>query len=136
MTWNKDLNLSGKPLKLYSATGFDSESDSFIQHEKTFARGISLRSGTKLVYQIPEGYQKLTGICGIDPLLRPQGNVVLEFSSDGKTLWSREISGNADSPETIEFDIQKVKRLILHVDYGKHSDVADHLNICNLRLTK
>jgi len=136
MTWQRDRSLDKQPLKLFRADGFREGKDQFARPEKEFAKGIAVRSGTKLLYNVPEGFKTLTGLCGIDPELRPRGHVVLKIVGDGRELYAQPISGRDAQPNKIDLDISGVSRLMIHVDYGENSDVADHLNICNLRFAR
>jgi hypothetical protein len=136
MTWERDRSLDRTPLKLFSSVGFRDKSGTLTQNEKEFAKGISLRSGTKIAFDLPEDFIKLTGRCGIDPAKRPLGHVVLRISGDGRELYSQPVGGRDMQPQVIDVDVKGVSRLVITVDYGEFSDIADHLNICDLRLSR
>ena len=135
LTWQRDLNLQKRRLRLFSATSF-SASDISTGSQRNFRKGIAVRSGTKLAFDVPGDFKRLTGVAGIDPAVRPQGDVLLKISADGKQIYSSEITGQDQEPKMIDVDLKSAKRIVVHVDYGKNSDVADHLNLCNLRLIR
>ena len=136
MSYRTNESLSGEALQLFSEDGFSSSKQSFAQQQKLYSRGLGIRSGTKLVYEVPLEFTRLSAICGIDPARRPLGHVVLRISGDGRELVTKTISGKDKAPTVIDVDISGVSKLLLHVDFGDQSDIADHLNICNLRLVK
>jgi hypothetical protein len=41
-----------------------------------------------------------------------------------------------DKAFPVDLDITGVKRLKILVDFGEEMDIADHLNLCDARLTK
>ncbi|MBX9788028.1 MAG: NPCBM/NEW2 domain-containing protein [Pirellulales bacterium] len=102
---------------------------------KTFRKGLALHSRTRLVFRLPEDYRRLTAVVGIDDRLSDQGNVKLEIVGDEKTLLSAVVKGG-DPPLPLELDVSGVRRLTITVDFGDAQDVADHLDLCDLRIIK
>jgi NPCBM/NEW2 domain len=125
-------------LRLYREAGFDSQdaSSTLRPKVKSFPHGLVLRSGTRVSFALPEGFQRLKGIAGIDPAVRPLGEVQLRISADGKDLVSQVVSGTDDAPFEIDQAINGVSRLVIEVDFGKQAHLADHLHLCDLKLTK
>jgi hypothetical protein len=103
--------------------------------KKTFAKGLALRSRTELSYRLPGSFRTFTALAGIDDRVGDRGHVRLLISGDDKPLLDTEIAGGED-PRPIEVDISGVRRLKIVVDYGEDLDVADHLDLCNARISK
>ena len=77
-------------------------------------------------------------VAGIDDRVRYSRippHVRLIISSEEKTLFDREIAAD-DEAISIDLDLRGVQRLIILVDFGENGDVADHLNLCDARITK
>ncbi|MGD9647870.1 MAG: NPCBM/NEW2 domain-containing protein [Pirellulales bacterium] len=102
---------------------------------RTYRKGLALHSRTRLVYRLPEDYRRLTAWAGIDDRLNDQGSVKLEIMGDEKTLLSAIVKGG-DPPLPLDLDISGVRRLTIVVDFGDDQDVADHLDLCDLRIIK
>jgi len=100
-----------------------------------YSKGLAVRSRTELVYRLPGKFRRLVAVAGIDDRVRPAGNVRLEIRADGKTLFHATITGK-DDPRPISLDITGAARVTILVDYGRGGDRADHLDLCQLRITR
>ena len=94
---------------------------------KSFAKGLAIRSRTELVYRLPAGYRHFLAEAGIDPLPSASGNVMLSIFGDERLLVEQAIAGT-DAPMPLDLDITGVKRLKIVVDYGQNLDTGDWLN--------
>ena len=99
-----------------------------------FDHGLALHSRTELIYRLPDELSQLQGIAGLDPEIRQQGSVRLVIEGDDRVLLDQTLGAN-DAPLPINLDITGVARLRILVDYGDELDIADHLNLCEMRLT-
>ncbi|MDZ7616900.1 MAG: NPCBM/NEW2 domain-containing protein, partial [Patescibacteria group bacterium] len=113
--------------------GFDSEH--LELGGSRYTRGLALHSRTEVVYRLPEGGTHLHATAGIDDRLRPHGNVLLVIRGDGKTLYEETLTGTTP-PVELDLDIAGVRRLSILCDFGEGMDIADQLNLCNLRVVK
>jgi hypothetical protein len=102
---------------------------------RSFAKGITLRSRSELVYRLPRGYNHFLAVAGIEPTAAASGNVMLSVFGDDRLLVECAIVGSG-APLPLEFDITGVKRLRIIVDYGQNLDTGDWLNLCNARIVK
>lgn len=102
---------------------------------KTYAKGLAIKSRTKLVYRLPGKFSRLAGTAGINALLAPGGDVLLTIRGDDQKqpLWQVVISG-AEPPQEFSLDLTGVRRLTIEVDFGAGGDTGDHLNLCDARL--
>ena len=94
-----------------------------------------MRSRTEVVYRLPDKFRTFAATAGIDDRVRASGNVRLVISGDDKILHESTITG-ADQPVELELPVEGVKRLKILVDYGDDVDVADHLDLCEARVSK
>ena len=119
-------SLSGRRLSLAGDSGGP---------RQYYDRGLALHSRTELIYRIEDGqYERLQGIAGLDPDLKQQGSVHLLIEGDDQPLLSQDI-GPDDTRLPINVSVAGVRRLRILVDYGDKLDTADHLNLCEIRLT-
>jgi hypothetical protein len=102
---------------------------------QAYTRGLATKSRTELVYRLTEDYRHFHALVGIDDRVREGGNVRLLISGDDKELFARTITGR-DEPFPVDLDISGVRRLKILVDFGEELDIADHLNLCEARITK
>jgi len=108
--------------------------DGFSRVEE-FEKGFAVHSRTELVFSLPEGYHRLTGVVGIDEGVRQAGSTLFEIAGEDGPLFRETITGR-DAPHPIDLDVSKVRRLTLLVDFADGLAIADKLNLCNFRLTK
>ncbi len=116
----EDIGLALKPLSLGG---------------NVYSKGLAIRSRTELVYRLTDDFRQFHAIVGIDDHVRNGGNVDLAISGDGKILFSKNITGDAPA-FPLDLDITGVRRLKILVDFGQELDIADHLNLCDARMTK
>jgi hypothetical protein len=103
---------------------------------KEYAKGIAMRSRTELVYRLPQGqYRRLTALAGIDDRARPEGDVRLVITGDGRTLFEASVSGHED-PLPLDVDVKGISRVKILVDFGGGQEVSDHLDLCEARILK
>lgn len=102
---------------------------------RSHARGVALHSRTRLVYRLPDGYQRFTALAGIDDRMDRRGDVIVAIEGDGRRLLQFEARGG-QPPTPIDLDITGVQRLAIVVDFGANQDVADHLNLCEAKLIR
>ena len=102
---------------------------------KQYAKGLAIHSQTRLAYRLAGKYRQLTALAGIDDTIDSGGNVHLQISGDGRTLWEGTIA-KGEEPRQLELDLTGVKRLELVVGYGDDLDIGDHLNLCDAKIMK
>ncbi|MEM8680360.1 MAG: NPCBM/NEW2 domain-containing protein [Planctomycetota bacterium] len=100
-----------------------------------FSKGLALHSRTEITYRLQEDYTQLKAIVGMDPRSAARGLVKLVIYNGTQELFSQEIAAEDDAFE-LDLDISGTKRLRILVDYADNWDLSDHLNLCDLRLTK
>jgi len=111
------------------------ESESLELGGVRYTRGLAMHSRSEIVYRMPDGMTRLTATAGIDDRVRPHGNVLLIIRGDEKTLFEGTLAGG-DAPVELDLDVSGVRRLSILCDFGEGMDIADHLNLCNLRAMK
>ncbi len=116
----RSAGLGGKPLEL---------------GDQLFQRGLAIRSRTEMTYRLTGDYRRFHAIVGIDDRVREGGNVLLTITADDRELFSQTVTGR-DEPISLELDISGARRLKILVDFGAELDIADHLNLCDARITK
>ncbi len=109
------------------------ESDVLELDGVQYERGLAMHSRTEVVYRLPGEMARLRATAGIDDRVRPLGNVLLLIRGDGKTLFEGTLTGT-DPPVELDLDITGVRRLSILCDFGEGMDIADHLNLCDLRV--
>lgn len=103
--------------------------------DRSFNKGLAIRSRSELVYRLPSGFGQFVALAGIDAASRTTGNVQLTILGDDRSLFDAEIPGD-QPPREIKLDIADVKRLKIVVDFGENLDTGDWLNLCEARLLK
>jgi hypothetical protein len=117
----RDQNFDGGPLKL---------------NGQTYPKGLALHSHSELVYRLPGAFRKLGGVAGIDDSLGENGHVILRIYGDKTLLLEQVITGADEQPYQLDLDIDGVRKVRIEVDFGENLDIADHLNLCDIRIMK
>lgn len=125
----------GGPLTIYD---FDNVSADRLgaQHIHEFSRGLALRSESRLTYSTAGNYTRFLAVAGIDPVVRPRGNVDLIVRGDGEVLFKSRLTGNDREPAVIDIDITNVSRLSIEVEFADQLDIGDQVNLCRARFVK
>ena len=116
----------GKPLQLRWSESRDM---------KTYERGLALHSRTELLYRLNREYKTLKGVVGISPEVSTEAVLQLVIKADDEIIFDRMLDANTD-PIELELNVEKRRQLKILVDYGDESDIADRLNLCDLRVIK
>lgn len=102
--------------------------------EKTYAKGLGLRSRTEIVYRLRGKYSRLEAVVGIDDNVRTAGgNVQLVIRGDDRVLLDEAIDAS-DPPRPLKLDIRGVSRLTILVDFGQNQGWGDHLDLCDIKV--
>ena len=102
---------------------------------KTYDKGLALRSRTVVTYRLPRGFRQFTCVAGLDDRAGRQGHVRLLVRGDNADLLDVDLGGQ-DEPLPVSIDISGRRRLTIVVDYGDNMDVADHLDLCDAKISK
>ena len=120
----RDRNFDGGPLQLR-----------IEDVTRQFKKGLAIHSRSEIVYRLERQFRRLVALAGIEPTLIPQGNVKLIIMGDGDPLFESSVAGNAE-PISLDVDISGIRRLRIIVDFGADLDIADHLILCEGKVTK
>lgn len=103
----------------------------------TFDTGLSLHSPLSLVYRVPEGFQWLRAVAGVDDSIIAPGRFDLVVLGDGKELMRHAfLSDQPRRAVPIDLQVTGVRRISLVLDPTDGQDIGDQLNLCEARFTK
>lgn len=102
---------------------------------KEHHQGLALRSRSRVTYRLPQGARRFQATAGIDDRYAARGHVVLRVQADGRPLFDEPVVGGA-APKALDLDVTGARRLEIVVDFGEGGDLADHLNLCEARITQ
>lgn len=121
--WRRDKSVEGNPLTLNS----NDEEDPIV-----FARGIGTQSYSRLVFTVPDNFDRFSATVGIDAETGGKGDCKVIVQADGISVWQGRVKAN-DEPQVIDVDISNSKQISLIVQPGKQFDLSDHLDWCNAK---
>lgn len=139
----RNANIFGQPLSLRLPTAdTGNEMDTSQPNTagqgsalRTFTRGWGTRSRGRLVFELPEGFERLRGWVGIDAESKGQGLCQAVVLLDGIQVFSQELSGQQQAIE-LNVPIAGGRRLELLVEPGAQLDLSDWVNWADVRLQK
>ena len=102
---------------------------------RNFDKGLAIHSRSEIVYRLDGQFRRFVALAGIEPGHIPQGNVTLVIYGDNSQLFESTVAGTAE-PISLDIDISNVQRLKILVDFGDDLDIADHLILCDGKVTK
>lgn len=114
-------------------SGFDG--GPLILGGKEYTQGLALRSRSRVSYRLPPGARRFQATAGIDDRYAARGHVQLQVRADGRTVFDEPVAGG-DAPRALDLEIAGARRLEIVVDFGQGGDLADHLNLCEARVTQ
>ena len=103
--------------------------------DKTFRKGLALHSRTEIAYRFNGDFRRFQTVIGLDPRFGTQGHIQLIILGDDVPIFESEVRGGTE-PLALDIDITGVRRFRILVDYGANLDVADHLFLCDCKVTK
>lgn len=92
---------------------------------RAFARGLSMHSRARLVYQLDGQFERFAATAGILDEMGGRGCVTLRVRGDGRVLWSATGVRGGEPPRDVSVDIAGVRELSLEVDYDADLDLSD-----------
>lgn len=102
---------------------------------KTYRKGLAVHSRSRLAYRLPGEFNRFLAVVGIDDGVREGGNARLEIKGDGKSLWQGTVPGT-EPAQNVDIAIAGVRRLEIIADFGDDLDIADHVDLCDAKVTK
>lgn len=138
-----DTNVVGQPLTLRlpvapapTATTTSSTAATAAEREvRVFSKGWGTRSRSRLVFDLPPDFQRLSGWVGIDHSTQGRGNCQAIVLVDDIQVFSQTLRGDATA-FPLDIAVQGGRRLELRVETGEELDLADWVNWADLRLLK
>lgn len=104
------------------------------------ARGIGVHAPSSLAWTLEPGWKTLRGRVAIDDevlVLAARGSVTFRVLVDGKKAWESAVVRGGDAPVEIPpIDLSSAKELVLEVDAGADSFVADRADWLDVALQR
>lgn len=103
--------------------------------DRTFSRGVCIRSQTLLRYRLEGDYSRFQALMGIQAGY--SGDVRVEISLDGQKVLEQAVAPSDAEPVSIDIDVSDKFVIDVLVDFGDvESDIGDHLVLANARLLR
>jgi len=102
---------------------------------RSFRKGLAMHTRTELVIRLPDRFQRLKAVAGIDDRLRPEGRVRLTIRGDERVLLQATIAGS-EAPTPLDLDIAGVRRLAIVADFADGLDAGSHLLLGDAKVVK
>ncbi|MCK6483713.1 MAG: NPCBM/NEW2 domain-containing protein [Phycisphaerae bacterium] len=109
--WRRDRSVTGGTLRI---------------GRRTLARGLGVHSRSRLTFDVPEGFDALAAVIGIDAAAGGRGDVVFCVLDGERVLFDSGPVRAADAPREIVVELVGARRVTLLVDFGDGLDVGDH----------
>lgn len=121
--WQRNKSVEGNPLTLNSKTS---------ENPIVYERGIGTQSYSRLVFAVPDDFDRFSATVGIDAETDGKGDCNIIVQADGISVWQGRVKSD-DEPQLIDVDISNSKQISLIVQPGKQFDLSDHLDWCNAK---
>lgn len=94
---------------------------------RTYAKGVSMHSQSRLIYAINRSARQFAATVGIADEMGPRGAVDLMLVGDGQTLWEARGVRGGEPPREVLVDVASVEVLELRVEFGEDLDLSDQV---------
>lgn len=111
--WRRDRSVTGGPLRI---------------GRRTLSRGLGVHSRSRLTFDVPDGFDALAAVIGIDAAAGGRGDVVFRVLDGDRVLFDSGPVRAADAPREIVVELGSARRVTMLVDFGDGLDVGDHAN--------
>jgi alpha-L-fucosidase 2 len=119
-TPQNNVSIGGTPLRIGSAE---------------FDMGIGAHAPSEVVIPLKEKYRWVTFYAGVSADMKEKGSVTIEVWLDGKKLHDTGVMKSKEEPRYVSLPVEGGRALkIVSTDAGD-GIAADHVNLCNLRLS-
>jgi NPCBM/NEW2 domain len=118
--WQKDRSVQSRTLTL---------------GPRTFEKGIGCHAECRLTFAADGKWDVLAAVIGIDAETMGKGDCIFTVLADGESVFTRRVKGT-DSPQEIQVDISRARRVTLVVGAGAGLDLGDHADWCDVRFIK
>ena len=119
-TAQNHASVEGKPLRIGSVD---------------FAQGIGTHAPAEIVFPLDGKWRWLTFYAGVSADMSEKGSVTVEVWLDGEKAFDTGVMRIHEDPRYVSLPIAGKKQLRLVGTDGGDGIAADHLNLCNLRLS-
>ena len=119
-TAQSNASVEGKPLRIGTAE---------------FSQGIGTHAPAEIVYALDGKYRWLTFHAGVSADMTDKGSVTVQVWADGKKTFDTGVLRIHEEPRYVSVPVAGVQELKLVGTDSGDGIAADHLNLCNLRLS-
>lgn len=117
----RDATLSGRPIMLGG---------------REYTKGLTMHSRSSLSFNLDGAFRRFAAIAGVVDEMNGRGDVVMAVVGDGRVLWEASGVRGGQPPREVLVDVEGVRELSLHVDYGEDLDLSDHACWAQARLIR
>lgn len=104
---------------------------------RRYAKGLGLRPGAVVSYQIPAGFSRLAAVAVVSaatPSLRPAACTLAIDLDDPAAGFSKALRPGI--PEAVQLDLGSSRTISIRIERGAESGIGAHVTLANLRLVR
>lgn len=103
--------------------------------DQPYSKGLAVHSKTVLHYDLSQSYRQFETSIGIEDQAGPLGDAMVRMRADDNLVFESRVRAG-EQPLAVSIAVERVKTLILEVDYGEYLDLGDWVVFGNARLVK
>jgi hypothetical protein len=104
-------------------------------HGKTYRRGIGTHAPSKLLYNIPPGYDLFEAVVGVDDETNGQGSVVAAVYLDGTRAFESPLLTGGSEPVIVRIPLNGARQLLLTAETTADGQRFDHTDWADAKFT-
>ena len=101
-----------------------------------YLRGLGMHAPAKVSYRLPDGFDALEAVVGIDHCVGGRGTVVVSVALDGPEVYRSPVLAGSSGPVSLQIPLKGVKNLELQAEPTEDGMHFDHVDWANARLVK
>lgn len=105
--------------------------------EEIHARGLGTHAPSRLVYDVPAGYEYFEATVGVDRETEGRGSVIASVSlDDAEATWTSPLLTGTSAPVNVRIGLAGAKRIILRAEATSDGERFDHVDWASARFVR
>lgn len=116
--------------------------DATVEHRRqtlggqAFELGLGTHAPSKLLYEIPPGFETFEAVVGIDDETNGLGSIVAAVYLDGNPVFESPVLRGDEESATVRIDVRGARQILLQADATDDGNRFDHVNWSSARFVQ